>query len=230
MAEACLVRTLVTRVLNSSRSCASAAAPRSLARAFWSEPRWSMAAAAITPRWSETAFSPASFPGVNFSIGACLLRALILCLPRVILHSERRVLLRDDQREEGLTPICTDDTDFWIAVVLLLLLAGRVCAVSLEEAVGLFFGEVFFFVILLFVFFVVEVIEVVGIEGGAWFGEVEAFGGGFDGADGVGGVGFGVEAAGVVAGELQAVEESCGSLGVGCSGGRGVAAGRAGDL
>jgi len=78
----------------------------------------------------------------------------------------------------------------------LLLLAGRVCAVSLEEAVGLFFGEFFFVVILLFVFFVVEVIEVVGIEGGAGFGEIEAFGGGFDGADGVGGVGFGVEAAG----------------------------------
>jgi hypothetical protein len=27
-----------------------------------------MAAAAMTPRWSETAFSPASFPGVSFSI------------------------------------------------------------------------------------------------------------------------------------------------------------------
>jgi hypothetical protein len=75
MAEACLVRTSVTRVLNSSRSWASAAAPRSLARDFWSEPRWSMAAAAMTPRWSETAFKPASFPGVNFSIDACLLSA-----------------------------------------------------------------------------------------------------------------------------------------------------------
>src|ERR1700730_6416366 len=79
MAEACLVRTEVTRVLKTSRSWASAAAPRSLARDFWREPRWSMAAAAMTPRSSETAFSPASFPGVNFSfsIGACLLRLLI---------------------------------------------------------------------------------------------------------------------------------------------------------
>ena len=152
-----------------------------------------------------------------------------LCLPRVILHSERRVLQRDDQREEGLTPICTDGTDFWIAVVLLLLFAGRVCAVSLEEAVGLFFGEFFFVVILLFVFFVVEVIEVVGIKGGAGFGEIEAFGGGC-GADGVGGVGFGVEAAGVVGGELEAVEESGGSLDVELSGGESVDDEREGDL
>jgi hypothetical protein len=46
------------------------------------------------------------------------------------------------------------------------------------------------------------VIEVFGVEGGAGFSEVEAFGGGFDVADTVGGVGFDVEAAGVVAGEL----------------------------
>ncbi len=44
------------------------------------------------------------------------------------------------------------------------------------------------------------------------FGEVEAFGGGFDGADGVGGLG--VEAGGVVAGELEAVEEGGGSFGL----------------
>jgi hypothetical protein len=58
--------------------------------------------------------------------------------------------------------------------VLLLLVAGGVCAAHVEEAVGLFFGELFFF--LLFLFFVVEVVEVFGVEGSSWFGEVEAFG------------------------------------------------------
>ncbi len=61
-------------------------------------------------------------------------------------------------------------------------------------------------------------IEVVGVEGGS-FGEIEAFGGGFDGADGGGGGGFGVEAAGVVAGELEAVEQRGGALGFELSGG-----------
>jgi hypothetical protein len=37
-----------------------------LASDFASEPRWSMAAAAITPRWFDTAFNPDSFPGVSF--------------------------------------------------------------------------------------------------------------------------------------------------------------------
>jgi hypothetical protein len=46
-----------------SRSLTSA--PFSLLRAFFNDPRWSMAAAAITPRWSDTAFMPASFPGLN---------------------------------------------------------------------------------------------------------------------------------------------------------------------
>src|SRR5260370_40949520 len=41
--------------------------PFSLARDFCSEPRWSLAAAAITPRLFETAFIPASFPGVSFT-------------------------------------------------------------------------------------------------------------------------------------------------------------------
>jgi hypothetical protein len=123
-------------------------------------------------------------------------------------------------REEGLTRIFTDGTDFWIAV-LLWLLAGRLCPEKLKEAIGLFFGEVFFFLILLFLLFFFG--DVVGdFVYGAWFGEVEAFGGGLDGADGVGGVGFGVEAAGVVAGELQAVEEGGGSLDVELSGGEGV--------
>ena len=36
-----------------------------LAIDFCSEPRWSMAAAAMTPRVFDTAFSPASFPGVK---------------------------------------------------------------------------------------------------------------------------------------------------------------------
>src|SRR5262245_47868826 len=36
--------------------------PLSLASAFCSEPRWSIAAAAITPRSFETAFMPASLP------------------------------------------------------------------------------------------------------------------------------------------------------------------------
>ncbi len=52
------------------------------------------------------------------------------------------------------------------------------------------------------------------------FGEVEAFGGGFDGADGVGGLG--AEAGGVVAGELEAVEEGGGSFGLEAAGGEGV--------
>ncbi len=59
--------------LESSRSWPSATAPRSLASDFWSDPRWSMAAAAMTPRWSETAFRPASFPGVSFICGEDLL-------------------------------------------------------------------------------------------------------------------------------------------------------------
>jgi hypothetical protein len=37
---------------------------------------------------------------------------------------------------------------FWIAVVLVRLLAGRLCTVSSEEAIGLFFGELFFFVVI----------------------------------------------------------------------------------
>jgi hypothetical protein len=76
--------------------------------------------------------------------------------------------------EEGLTRIFADGADLRIAVVLWLLRAGRLCTVSSEEAIGLFFGELFFIVIVFF--FVVEVVEVFGIEGGAWFGEVEAFG------------------------------------------------------
>jgi hypothetical protein len=43
------------------------APPRSFASAFCSDPRWSIAAAAMTPRPSETAFIPESFPGVIFT-------------------------------------------------------------------------------------------------------------------------------------------------------------------
>jgi hypothetical protein len=42
--------------------------PFSFARDFFSDPRWSMAAAAITLRELETALSPASFPGVIFMV------------------------------------------------------------------------------------------------------------------------------------------------------------------
>src|SRR5581483_2711546 len=60
------VRTSVTRDLNSSISLSPTAEPFSFASDFCSEPRWSMAAAAITPRLSDTRCKPASFPGVNF--------------------------------------------------------------------------------------------------------------------------------------------------------------------
>jgi hypothetical protein len=52
------------------------------------------------------------------------------------------------------------------------LVAGRVCAESLEEAVGLFFGELFF-VVLLFFFVFLEVVEVFGVEDGSGWGPQE---------------------------------------------------------
>jgi hypothetical protein len=61
-------------------------------------------------------------------------------------------------------------------------------------------------------------------------GEVEAVGGGFDGADGSGGRGFVVEAAGVVAGELEAVEQGGGAFDVELAGGEGVDDDGEGDL
>ncbi len=64
---ACGVRTSVTSDLNSSIIASVISPPFSLASDFCSEPRWSMAAAAITPRLSfETFLSPASLPGVSF--------------------------------------------------------------------------------------------------------------------------------------------------------------------
>src|ERR1035438_7456420 len=65
MALACGVRTSLTSVLNSSIMASETAEPFSLARDFCSEPRWSMAAAAITPCAFETAFIPASLPGAT---------------------------------------------------------------------------------------------------------------------------------------------------------------------
>src|SRR5260221_8704401 len=67
IALACCVSTSVTRILNSSISWSPTLPPRSLASAFCSDPRWSIAAAAITPRVSDTAFMPASLPGVIFT-------------------------------------------------------------------------------------------------------------------------------------------------------------------
>ncbi len=66
MALACGVSTSVTSVLNSSIMASATSPPFSLASDFCSEPRWSMAAAAITPRSFDTAFIPASLPGVIF--------------------------------------------------------------------------------------------------------------------------------------------------------------------
>ena len=66
MALACWVSTWLTTTLNSSIMAVVISEPRSLAKAFCSEPRWSMAAAAMTPRLSATLFMPASFPGLSF--------------------------------------------------------------------------------------------------------------------------------------------------------------------
>ena len=90
-------------------------------------------------------------------------------------------------------------------------------------AVVLFLLVLFFFVLF---FFFIFIDGVPGEEEFGFFfdelgfGEVEAFGGGFHGADGVGGLG--VEAGGVVAGELETVEEGGGSLGFEAAGGEGV--------
>src|SRR5258708_39862785 len=70
IALACCVSTSVTMILNSSISWPPTLPPRSLASAFCSDPRWSIAAAAMTPRLSETAFMPASLPGVIFTLSA----------------------------------------------------------------------------------------------------------------------------------------------------------------
>src|SRR5437868_5723185 len=66
MALACWVSTSLTTILNSSMFASVISAPFSFANDFLSDPRWSMAAAAITPRELETFFIPESFPGVSF--------------------------------------------------------------------------------------------------------------------------------------------------------------------
>lgn len=71
---------------------------------------------------------------------------------------------------------------------------------------------------------------VVDLEGGSGFGQVEAFGGGLDGADHVGGVGAEVEVGGVDGGELEAVEEGGGAAGVELAGSECVDDDGEGDL
>ena len=66
MALACWVSTSLTTILNSSMFASVISAPFSFANDFLSDPRWSMAAAATTPRGLETFFIPESFPGVSF--------------------------------------------------------------------------------------------------------------------------------------------------------------------
>ena len=78
------------------------------------------------------------------------------------------------------------------------------------------------------VFFFLFVVN--DLEGSAGFCEVEAIGGGVDAADDIGGVGLGLEARGVHAGELEAVEEGCGASGLEVAGGEGVDDDGEGDL
>ena len=100
---------------------------------------------------------------------------------------------------------------------------GRLYGEGLEEAAGLLLGELLFFVgffVVLFVcfFVIVEVIEIIGVNGGAGFCEIQAFGRGFDGADDVGCEGSGLEAASILGGELEPVEQGGGAPGIKLSG------------
>src|SRR5205814_83302 len=98
------------------------------------------------------------------------------------------------------------------------------------------FRELFFFVVVLFVVMLESFPDefccrrVGDFVDGSRFGEVEPFGGGFDGADGVDGVGFGAKVASVVAGEVEAVEQGGGSFGVELAGGESVDDDGEGDL
>ena len=67
MALACFVSTLVTAFLKLARSSGVAGVPRAFAMAFSSDPRWSMAAAAMTPASFAHALMPATFPFPNFT-------------------------------------------------------------------------------------------------------------------------------------------------------------------
>jgi hypothetical protein len=72
------------------------------------------------------------------------------------------------------------------------------------------------------VFFVIIFFEFEDLEDSAGFGEIEAVGGGVEGADDAGGVGFGLEACRITGGELEAVEQGGGALSVEVAGGEGV--------
>src|SRR5262249_51605093 len=122
MALACFVRTSVTSSLNSSMSRSLMSPPFSLPNDFFSEPRWSIAAAAITPRLSETAFMPAILPGVNFignlqsQVGnKCRpqlrsLSALSKSLSLLRLHASRGGICHSERSEAPSLP--SDDRNF----------------------------------------------------------------------------------------------------------------------
>src|SRR5262245_58984285 len=94
MALACGVSTSVTSDLNSSISRSPISPPFSFASAFCSDPRWSMAAAAMTPRLSDTAFIPVSLPAVNFT-------SILLRTKRSFYYRKDKVLYRR-RRHSGL--------------------------------------------------------------------------------------------------------------------------------
>src|ERR1700733_12810390 len=85
MAVACGVKTSLTRDLNSSIIWSVTSPPFSLASDFCREPRWSIAAAAITPRSLDTFLSPASLPGVSF-MRVLLGVRMDECLERIIVN------------------------------------------------------------------------------------------------------------------------------------------------
>jgi hypothetical protein len=88
------------------------------------------------------------------------------------------------------------------------------------QGVGVF--VIFVIVVVVFVIFVVGFGFFGEVDDGSGLGEVEAVGGGLDGEDDVGGVGLGVDALSIVAGQLEAVEDGGGALGLELAGGEGV--------
>jgi hypothetical protein len=101
--------------------------------------------------------------------------------------------------------------------------AGNTAFTCAEQCDSIFYFVVFVFVVIL------ESFPqergggaVVVFAYGAGLGEIEAFGRGFGGADDVGGEGFGAESAGVVAGELEAIEKSCGAFDIEVAAGESV--------
>jgi hypothetical protein len=73
------------------------------------------------------------------------------------------------------------------------------------------------------------VLQVIGFEG-LRLCEIETFGGWFDGADDAVGRGLGAKAAGIVRGELQAVEQGGGAFSLEFAGGESVDDDREGEL